>query len=126
MPISFTAKGNWDKTDKFLNKAKRGDFFAVLEKYGEQGVRALQGATPKNTGRTAEAWTYQIESKSGYHSIHWLNTHEDSQGHPIAVLLQYGHGTRQGGYVQGRDYINPAIRPIFDEIANAVWKVVNQ
>lgn len=101
--------------------------FKVLEKYGAMGVAALQNATPKESGETADSWYYEIASKPGYFSIRWLNSHLEGPGRiPIAVLLQYGHGTRNGGYIQGRDYINPAMRPIFDQIAADMWREVTK
>lgn len=121
--ISITQKGNWDKTTTYLNRLKSRDMFAGLERFGSQGVSALSAATPRDSGATAGAWTYEIVKRKGYYSIRWRNTHTEG-GAPIAVLLQYGHGTGQGGYVQGRDYINPAMRPIFDQIAAEAWKVV--
>lgn len=95
----------------------------TLASYGERGVKALAAATPKDTGKTADSWTYSIEEGKGTVSIVWSNTNVN-KGLNIAVLLQYGHGTRNGGYVQGRDYINPALRPLFDEIANKAWEEV--
>jgi hypothetical protein len=90
-------------------------------------VAALAAATPRDSGETANSWTYQIVQRPGYYSIVWSNTHTEDPGHiPIAVLIQYGHGTRRGGYVQGRDYINPAMRPIFDQIAADMWKEVTK
>jgi hypothetical protein len=104
---------------------KKGTPFDNLEQYGQKGVDALASATPKDSGETAHCWAYKIERKSGKVSIVWSNTNVVN-GSNIAVLIQYGHGTGTGGYVQGRDYINPAIRPIFDKIADDVWKKVTQ
>jgi len=101
----------------------KGDIFLALEAYGQRGVDALANATPVDSGETANSWTYEVIRKHGYFSIVWSNTHV-VEGRPIAILLQYGHATGTGGYVAGRDYINPAIRPIFDQIAADVWKVV--
>lgn len=121
--IRFKHSGNFKITEKFLSNAGRREYMAVLRKYGQAGVEALAAATPKETGETAASWSYEIvETRSGF-SIFWSNSHEN-QGVNIALILQYGHGTGTGGYVQGIDYINPAIRPIFDEIANAAWKEV--
>lgn len=129
-PISFKHKGNFDKTEKFLNKmAKRGYFLdAILRNYAIQGVQALRSATPVRTGKTAASWGYEIEKGNGYAKIIWTNSNRSGNGGwcPIALLIQYGHGTGTGGYVQGRDYINPAIRPTFDKMANAVWKEVTE
>lgn len=121
--ISFSHKGDFSKTMSFLKKSSNGDHFRGLEKYAQKGVEALRQATPVDSGKTAAAWGYEIESSRGSCRIIWTNTNSND-GVPIAIILQYGHGTGTGGYVQGRDYINPAIQPIFDEIANSVWKEV--
>lgn len=123
MPIRFKQKGDFKKTEKFLKKAQKNDFFKSIEKYARMGVSALESATPVDTGLTAGSWDYEIHQSRGSVSICWVNNNVN-KGVPIAVILQYGHGTRNGGYVRGRDYINPAIRPIFDEIAEGVWKEV--
>jgi len=123
--ISITSKGSFGKTDAYLNRMKNSDIFAALDKYGAIGVAALSAATPVESGLTAASWTYETVKRRGYYSIIWRNTHSQS-GKPIAILLQYGHGTGTGGYVQGRDYINPAIKPIFEQIANDVWKEVTR
>lgn len=121
--ISFSSKGGFQKTNKFLNRAKKLDY-NILNAYGKLGVEALANATPKDSGRTAESWYYEIvEIKSGV-SLQWKNSNLANGWAPIAILLQYGHATGGGGWVQGRDYINPAIRPIFDAIANDLWKEV--
>jgi hypothetical protein len=122
--IEITSQGSWDKTDRFLARLQGGSIFSTLDTYARRGVEALSGATPRKTGQTAGAWNYEIQKSGGNVTIFWTNNHLDEEGTPIAIMLQYGHGTGTGGYVQGRDYINPAIRPIFDEIANAVWKEV--
>lgn len=121
--IRITHKGNFNKTEKFLNGAKKLQIKAILDRYGREGVNALASATPMDSGRTADSWEYTIEMGGGSYAIYWTNTNEN-QGVNIALILQYGHGTGTGGYVQGRDYINPAIKPIFDRIADAVWKEV--
>lgn len=121
--ITFTHKGDFKSTEKFLKGAKDRSYRSVLEQLGQKGVNALANATPKDTGKTASSWSYSIEESSGSISIVWSNSNVN-KGLNIAVLLQYGHGTRNGGYVQGRDYINPAIQPIFDEIADKAWKEV--
>lgn len=121
--ISFTQKGSFKNTERYLAKLKRAELFAVLNKYGSRGVNVLSNATPKESGLTSESWSYTIEQRPGYYSIRWHNSHVN-KGAPIAVLLQYGHGTGTGGYVQGRDYINPAVRPLFEEMANEAWKEV--
>lgn len=121
--ITFHHKGNFRKTDNFLKKAKRGDYFRSLEKFAQEGVNALASATPIDSGKTAASWDYTISRSKGSVSITWTNSNIND-GVNIAVIIQYGHGTRNGGYVQGRDYINPAIRPVFDKIAENVWKEV--
>lgn len=121
--IKFTVSGNTDKTRKFLRAAQKGDFFSGLDALGRRGVAALQANTPASTGLTAASWSYEIKQEKGRVSIYWLNSNRQN-GVNVAILLQYGHGTGTGGYVTGQDYINPAIKPIFDEIANEVWKKV--
>lgn len=123
--ITFTEKGSFKNTEKYLSKLKTEQVFAVLSKYGSLGVNALSNATPTDTGLTAESWYFDVEQRKGYYSIRWHNRHIVN-GLPIAVLLQYGHGTGTGGYVQGRDYIMPAIRPIFDQIAAEAWREVTK
>ena len=122
--VQFTSSGNFDKTDKFLAYLSKGNLYKNLDTFARRGVAALASATPVKSGATAEGWDYILEQGPGYASIWWVNTHVDETGEPVAILLQYGHGTGTGGYVQGKDYINPAIRPIMDEIADAVWKGV--
>lgn len=122
--IKITASGSTAKMDKFLAEAARpSDITSRIRSFAEAGVRALEEATPVESGETAAAWGYEIVEDSKGISIYWTNTHEN-EGAYIAVLLQYGHGTGTGGYVQGRDYINPALRPIFDQIADNAWKAV--
>ena len=121
--ISCTIKGDFKKTRNFLKRIRKLDFESLLQKYGEQGVEALASATPVDTGLTAASWRYEIIREPSGISIYWLNTHEE-RGVQIAVILNFGHGTGNGGYVQGRHYISPAIRPVFDQIADAAWKEV--
>ena len=123
--ITITQRGSFDKTEKYLNKLKLDKVLAILDKYGQVGVEALTAATPIDSGETAQSWYYTTEARTGYYSIRWHNRHEEN-GFPVAVMLQYGHGTGTGGFVQGRDYIMPAMRPIFEEIANAAWKEVTE
>lgn len=113
--IEITQKGSFKNTEEYLNRMKKADQYLTLSHYGNLGVNALSNATPIESGLTAQSWTYSIIAKPGYYSIRWHNSHIED-GVNIAVILQYGHGTRNGGYVQGRDYIMPAIRPIFDMI----------
>lgn len=125
MRYSFHSKGDWSETEKWLNRIK--DFKnagKVLDKYGREGVAALSAATPVDTGETASSWSYEVVQRPGSTALVFTNNSKTSTGIPIAILLQYGHGNGRGGYVQGRDYINPAVQPIFDEIANKAWKEV--
>lgn len=121
--ITFKHKGNFEKTTKMFNEVSKMDISSIFKKYGEKGVSALSSTTPVESGLTASSWTYKIEGGKNKVSICFYNTHIN-KGVPIAIILQYGHGTGTGGWVQGRDYINPAIQPIFDEIVNEAWKEV--
>lgn len=121
--ITFSHKGNFSRTNRFLEKALNVIKLGELDKYGRQGVAALAAATPRDTGKTAESWKYEITRSGDSATISWYNTNEND-GVNIAVILQYGHGTKNGGYVRGRDYINPAIQPVFDQIAETAWKEI--
>ena len=121
--ISVISSGSTKRTQNFLERMKNKDIFKAFDTYGRTGVAALASATPRDTGQTANAWGYEIEHRAGYHSITWYNTHVENGVH-IAVIIQYGHGTGTGGYVEGRDYINPAIQPVFDKIVADVWRQV--
>lgn len=121
--ISFRQKGDFSRLTGYLARAKGSARLSCLDKYGREGVAALTAATPVNTGRTAASWYYRIERKKGAVSLSFYNSNVQN-GIPIAIILQYGHGTGTGGWVQGRDYINPAIQPIFDRIAEEAWKEV--
>lgn len=123
--ISFRQKGDFSKLTSFLEKAKNGVHIGELDKYGREGVSALASATPSDTGKTASSWFYEIVRKNGSVSIEFHNSNIQN-GVPIAIILQYGHGTGTGGWVEGRDYINPAIRPIFDRLANDAWREVTK
>lgn len=123
--ITFTHKGDFSKTNKYFERILEAMRLSILDKYGQKGVAALAATTPVESGETANSWTYEIEHNGGGASIVWKNTHIN-KGVNIAVILQYGHGTGTGGYVQGRDYINPAMQPIFDEIADEAWKEVTR
>ena len=123
--IRITSKGDFNNTFRFLKKMSNFKVNKILEKYGAMGVSALAAATPVDSGLTADSWGYEISVEKEGATIHWTNTNQNN-GVYIAVILQYGHGTGTGGYVQGRDYINPAIRPVFDKIAEEAWmEVVN-
>lgn len=121
--ISISTRGSFKNTDAFLNKMRRLDIATVLQGYGERGVAALRDATPYDTGNSAGSWNYEVVVSQRAVSITWTNSNIQS-GIPVVILLQYGHGTGTGGYVQGQDFINPALKPIFDEIADKVWKAV--
>lgn len=118
--IKITQKGDFSKTFKFLRKLKQKKFLKKLHSYGQMGVEALSEATPVRSGLTASSWDYILEATNSTISIIWTNSNEN-KGLYIAVLIQYGHGTRNGGYVQGIDYINPAMRPVFEKIADDAW-----
>jgi hypothetical protein len=125
--IKVISSGSWRNTYDFLHRMQSRQYLQATKKYGPQGVAALRAATPKERKDGAESWFYEIVERPGYFSIQWLNTDTVEPGHiPVAVLIQYGHGTRGGGFVQGRDYINPAMRPIFDQIAADMWKEVTK
>jgi len=121
--IGVKSVGSFDKTVTFLNRIQGDRMFANLDRFGRMGVDALERATPVETGLASKSWGYQIGKSRGKVSISWFNTDVEG-GVNIAVIIQYGHGTGTGGYVQGRDYINPAMRPIFDKILEDVWRVV--
>lgn len=123
--ISFRQKGDFSKLSKFLEKAKNTVRLGDLDRYGREGVSALASATPVDTGQTANSWFYEIEHRNGSTVISFHNSNIQN-GVPIAIILQYGHGTGTGGWVEGRDYINPAIRPVFDKLANEAWKEVTK
>ena len=117
--------GNFNNTEKFFKQAAKYGYLHILEKYGREGVAALASATPVGSGLTSSSWDYEVHSSGSSFTIYWTNSNI-VDGVPIAVILQYGHGTRNGGYVQGRDYINPAIKSIFDKIADEAWKEVTK
>ena len=123
--ISFRQKGDFSKLTRFLEKAKNVVRIGDLDKYGREGVAALSSATPVDSGLTASSWYYKVEHTNGSAKINFYNSNIQN-GVPIAIILQYGHGTGNGGWVQGRDYINPAIQPIFDKIAEDAWKEVTK
>jgi hypothetical protein len=124
-PITFKTKGSFTKTSAYLNKLKKTQILAILSRYGTQGVTALAEATPYDSGLAARSWYYTVGSQN---NRYWLDFHNNDieGGAPVVILIQYGHGTRNGGYVVGRDFINPAIAPIFDAIKNDVWKEVSK
>lgn len=123
--ISFRQKGDFSRLTRYLERAKEAVKLGDLDRYGREGVSALASATPVDTGLTANSWYYEIKRDRNSVSITFNNSNVQN-GVPIAIILQYGHGTRNGGWVQGRDYINPAIQPVFDKIANDAWREVTR
>ena len=121
--IKLSSTGNFNKTEKFLKRSN--NIKLELDAYGRKGVAALAAATPVNSGETANSWYYEITKQNSKYTIAFKNSNINN-GVPIAIILQYGHGTNNGGWVEGRDYINPAIQPIFDEMAEAAWKEVKR
>lgn len=123
--ISFRHKGDFSKARKYLARAKKVPSPGLFDKYGREGVAALASATPVRTGQTANSWFYEIEHSAGSSVIRFNNSHIN-HGVPIAIILQYGHGTGTGGWVEGRDYINPAVQPVFDRLVSEAWKEVTK
>lgn len=123
MKIPCRTKGSFKKTEKFLKKSFGNDFISVLKKYGEMGVAALSSATPIDTGETANSWYYDVIQNNNGYSILWSNSNVNN-GVNIAIILQYGHGLKGGGWVEGIDYINPALKPIFESLAESAWKEI--
>ena len=123
--IKIKHRGDFRKTEKFLSRVKKMDFARLLAPYGQQGVTALAEATPKRSGEAASSWGYEIKITSKEVKITWTNS-KMAGNVPLVILIQYGHGTGTGGYVQGLDFINPALRPVFDKICDAVWREVTQ
>ena len=126
MGVSFRHKGDFQKTTSYLTDMRKGKFLKKLSKYGEMGVKALEEATPKRTGKTAASWSYEIENSNGKYNIYWTNSNMAREQISIALLIQYGHATGNGYYVQGIDYINPALKPVFDKIAKDAWEEVTE
>lgn len=121
--ITFEQNGDFKNTERFLKKMSSVDIASALKSLAQEGVRALSAATPIDSGSTSVSWGYEITRSKTSTSITWTNSNVEN-GFPVAIMLQYGHGTGTGGYVRGRDYINPAIQPVFDKIAEEAWKVV--
>lgn len=121
--ITFGQRGSFQKLERFLKKISQDDIFKVLDGLGQAGVNALKQATPIDSGLSAASWYYETKKEKGSYTISWRNSNVVS-GVPVVILLQYGHGTGTGGYVQGVDFINPALKPIFDKIADEAWRVV--
>lgn len=125
MAVVIKHRGSFNNTRKFLTSVGKINFRNILDSYGQKGVIALASATPSDTGLTAKSWGYEIKINKGSFSLIWTNSNV-VDGVPIAIILQYGHGTRNGGFVQGRDYINPALQPIFDKISEDLWQEVTK
>ena len=123
--ISITNKGDLAKTFNFLNSSKKFNASNIMNKYGKEGVSLLSKNTPIDSGKTSQSWSYKIENLKGKTTINWYNSNVVN-GVNIAIILQYGHGTQSGGYVSGRDYINPALLPLFNTMANELWMEVNK
>lgn len=121
--ITLTSKGDYSKVTRYLEKLPEAARVKVLEKYGTKGVAALSAATPIDTGLASSSWHYEVERGAGYARITFMNSDVEN-GFPVAIMLQYGHGTGTGGWVEGRDYINPAIQPVFDELVEEAWREV--
>ena len=125
MGIVIKHKGDFKKTDRFFERLSKFEISRILDKYGAAGVEALSSATPRDSGRTAGSWNYEVERNRGGYAIYWSNSNMN-QGVNIALILQLGHGTGTGGYVQGIDYINPALKPVFDALADEAWQEVTK
>nr|DAP64675.1 MAG TPA: type I neck protein [Caudoviricetes sp.] len=123
--ITIESQGDWKITRNWFDRMTKLDLALIMNQFGREGAAALASATPSRTGATAKSWNYEVKRTGNNWKITWTNSNVN-KGANIAVLIQYGHGTRNGGYVVGRDYINPAIRPIFDKIAAKAWKEVTR
>ena len=123
--IKVRHKGNFNKTERFFNRVLKREYLNILERYGQAGVEALSRATPSESGKTADSWGFGIEEGKGMVTLYWTNSNEN-KGVNIAILLIYGHGLQNGGYVEGIDFVNPAMRPIFEKIADESWKEVTR
>lgn len=121
--ITYTVSGSTDRLERYLRNVQRLNIPAILASCGAEGVRALSSATPADTGLAANSWSYEVTSRNGMSEIVWTNSDVEN-GFPVVIMLQYGHGTGTGGYIRGEDFINPAMRPVFDRIAERVWKAV--
>lgn len=121
--LEFTQTGDFKKTEQFLSKLSKPSIASILDKYGRMGVAALANATPYTTGHAASSWSYEVKISRSEYSITWSNSDVEN-GFPVVIMLQYGHGTGTGGYIQGQDFINPALKPVMDKLADEVWKVV--
>lgn len=124
LKLNFFSRGDWSKTEDYLKYLNSLKFDQILAKYGAIGVEALASATPKDTGLTASSWKYKVNKTTNGYSLEWYNTNVN-RGENIALLIQYGHGTGWGGYVRPNDYINPAMRPVFEKISDEIWRELN-
>ena len=123
--ITITQKGSFDSIEQYLNRVRSSNLFGILSKYGAMGVEVLSAATPVLSGKTSGAWTFDVFQRPGHYAIRWSNSNRE-YGTPVAILIQYGHGTKNGGYVEGIDYINPAMRPIFEKMTRDMVKEVTK
>ena len=123
--IKIKHKGNFNNAERFFNRVLKREYLNILDNYGKMGVDALRQATPSSSGKTADSWNFGIEEGNGTVTLYWTNSNEN-QGVNIAILLIYGHGLQNGSYVQGIDFVNPAMRPIFEKIADESWKEVTR
>ena len=124
--VRMRTKGSFDKTFTFLKRMREKKFLEKLDMYAQKGVEALRAATPKDTGKTAASWDYEITDDGNVLTITWINTNVVNDWYNVALMIQYGHATGTGGYVEGIDYINPALRPVFEEMAGKIWEAVNK
>ena len=123
--IVIKHKGSFKNTEKMLKRMSNADILRILDRYGQEGVAALSAATPVDSGATASSWGYEVRASGNSYAITWTNSNVN-KGVPIALIIQYGHGTGTGGWVEGRDYINPAIQPVFDKLADEAWREVTK
>ena len=123
--IKVTHKGDFSKTERFFNRALKQNYLNIIADYCERGLEALRAATPENSGKTADSWGYEIDRGKGITTVSFTNSNENN-GVNVAILLIYGHGTRNGGYVQGNDFVTPALRPIFRDLADKMWREVTE
>jgi hypothetical protein len=121
--ITVSSTGSFKNTEAFLQHVQKLDVIRILETLAQTGVDALEGATPVDTGLAANSWGYEVTRNGGVYTVSWTNSDVEN-GYPVAIMIQYGHGTGTGGYIQGQDYINPAIKPVFDAISDKIWKAV--
>lgn len=121
--ISFNIRGSFKNMESFLKKSSKVDILKIMDSCGQRGVVALSSATPVDSGRAKSSWSYKATKKGNIYSLAWYNS-DNENGFPVVIMLQYGYGTGTGGFVEGRDYINPAIRPIFDDLSHKIWRAV--